>query len=233
MTPKFKPFYKKLIRLKKNIRNDKIILKFKKKKWNNLINFIKNFENRKKKKISAIHQDSHIVSKSTDFFNNGYFNNLLIKKRFALFYGSITNKNIAYFVKVVNRIANKKSLLSNVFINLLESRIDSILYRVHFFKSIRQSRLSVKHGHISVNGRMIKNFKYLLRKGDRISVTKKNHTIIKTNLYNSSFLSVPPSNIKVNYRTLQIIMLDNNVKHNISNLFSFHLGTNDLLNQKF
>ena len=50
MTPKYKPFYKKLIRLKKNIRNDKIILKFKKKKWNNFQNFIKNFENRKKKK---------------------------------------------------------------------------------------------------------------------------------------------------------------------------------------
>ena len=187
----------------------------------------------KKKKIGAIHQDSHIVSNSTDFFNNGYLNNLLIKKRFALFYGSVTNKNIAYCVKILDKIANKKSLLSNIFINLLESRIDSILYRVHFFKSIRQSRLSVKHGNISVNGRVIKNFKYLLKKGDKISITKKNHIIIKTNLYNSAFLSLPPSNIKVNYRTLQIIILDNNVKHNISNLFPFHLGINDFLNQKF
>ena len=54
--PRYKPLYKKFIRLRKNIQNKEKINKtnFNKKKWTSLINFLNKQSNRKKKKFSNI-----------------------------------------------------------------------------------------------------------------------------------------------------------------------------------
>jgi small subunit ribosomal protein S4 len=156
-----------------------------------------------------------------------------MKKRLSVFYGLITNKTIKNLIKTsIHNIKKKKTLFPNIFITLLENRVESILYRAHFFKSIRQSRLAIKHGHILVNNIKIKSNKYLINEGDVISISKEIHNVIKNNLYDSKFLILPPNYFKVNYRTFQIIILENNVNNYLPVLFPFHLELNNLLNYK-
>ena len=55
-------------------------------------------------------------------------------------------------------------------IQLLESRLDNIVYRMGFADSRPQARQIVRHGHFSVNGRRTDIPSYLVKAGDVISV---------------------------------------------------------------
>ena len=54
--------------------------------------------------------------------------------------------------------------------SLLERRLDSIVHRLGFAGSKRQSRQLVNHGHIYVNGKKVDIASYLVKAGDKISV---------------------------------------------------------------
>ena len=54
------------------------------------------------------------------------------------------------------------------FIEILERRLDSVLYRSCFTKSFRESRLFINHGHVLVNGKTIFKSNYILKKGDTV-----------------------------------------------------------------
>ena len=53
---------------------------------------------------------------------------------------------------------------------LLESRLDNIVYRAGFARSIRMARQMVTHGHIEVNGNRVNIPSYQLKPGDQISL---------------------------------------------------------------
>ncbi len=54
-------------------------------------------------------------------------------------------------------------------LQLLESRLDNVVYRLGFADSRRQSRQIVGHGHIQVNGKKVNIPSYQVKAGDRIS----------------------------------------------------------------
>ena len=56
---------------------------------------------------------------------------------------------------------------------LLERRLDNIVFRLGFAPSIPSARQLVGHGHITVNGKRIDIPSYIVKKGDKISLTKK------------------------------------------------------------
>jgi small subunit ribosomal protein S4 len=55
-------------------------------------------------------------------------------------------------------------------LQILESRLDNVVYRLGFASSRAQARLLVTHGHFTVNGRRTDVPSMLLRVGDEISV---------------------------------------------------------------
>ncbi|HAL18496.1 MAG TPA: 30S ribosomal protein S4 [Spirochaetaceae bacterium] len=55
-------------------------------------------------------------------------------------------------------------------INLLERRLDNVVYRLHFAKSRSQASQIVCHGHVMVNGRVVNIPSYQLKDGDSISI---------------------------------------------------------------
>ena len=63
-----------------------------------------------------------------------------------------------------------KGITGENLITLLESRIDNIVYRLHFASSRSQARQLVNHGHIKVNGRRVTIPSYLVRENDVIEV---------------------------------------------------------------
>lgn len=73
-----------------------------------------------------------------------------------------------YFLKA-NR---KRSQTGEGLIQLLESRLDNVVYRMSFAKSRSQAREMVSHGHILVNGRKVTIPSYLVKEGDLIAFNK-------------------------------------------------------------
>ena len=82
-------------------------------------------------------------------------------------------------------VASKNKVVTgSVFLGLLESRLDNVVYRLGFAVSRRQARQLVRHGHITVNGRRVDLPSYRVRPGDEIAVAEKsrNLELIRQNL---------------------------------------------------
>jgi small subunit ribosomal protein S4 len=66
------------------------------------------------------------------------------------------------------------------FLQLLETRLDNVVYRLGFANSHHQARQIVRHGHITLNGRKVDIPSYLVKPGDTITWRERS---TKTELY--------------------------------------------------
>jgi small subunit ribosomal protein S4 len=69
-----------------------------------------------------------------------------------------------------------------VLIQLLERRLDNVVFRAGFGRTIPAARQLVSHGHIQVNGRTVDRPSYRLRRGDVISVAPKSRALAQSAL---------------------------------------------------
>ena len=88
------------------------------------------------------------------------------------------------FRNLFEEASKKKGVTGSVFLGLLESRLDNVVYRLGFAVSRRQARQLVRHGHITVNGRRVDLPSSRVRPGDEIAVAEKSRTLelIRQNL---------------------------------------------------
>ena len=88
------------------------------------------------------------------------------------------------FRNLFEEASKKKGVTGSVFLGLLESRLDNVVYRLGFAVSRRQARQLVRHGHITENGRRVDLPSYRVRPGDEIAVAEKsrNLELIRQNL---------------------------------------------------
>nr|QYC61951.1 ribosomal protein S4 [Guinardia striata] len=228
---KYKPLFKKFIRLRKNVQNRKKLLTgFKKKKWLNLVTFLKVSSQRRKKNFKNFDQYSFFVSKFGNSYKKKYLNNLLLKQRISLFYGQLADKKLKQVIKQAKFRLNKSQIpVTQILIDLLECRLDTVLYRANFSKSIRESRLLIQHRHIYVNNSLMTNNSYIVQPGDIISVSNICIKNIKFNVFNSNLWPITPSNFMVNYKTFQIIFLNNTNLFELAIYFPFWLDLNTLI----
>jgi len=101
------------------------------------------------------------------------------KQKTKSFYG-VQEKQ---FRKYFEMAENKKGITGENLLQILESRIDNVVYRAGFGSSRAQARQLVNHGHFDVNGSKVDIASYLLKAGDIITVreNKKDSKIIKEN----------------------------------------------------
>jgi small subunit ribosomal protein S4 len=71
-----------------------------------------------------------------------------------------------YFKEAVRQ----KGVTGAILLQLLETRLDNVVYRLGFALSRRQGRQLVNHGHFRVNGRRVNIPSYQLRPGDVVEV---------------------------------------------------------------
>lgn len=81
-------------------------------------------------------------------------------------------------------VADKNTVTGLAFIQILESRLDNLVYRAGFARTRAQARQFVNHGHMLVNGKKVDLPSYLVQPGDVISVSEgsKDLIVIKANL---------------------------------------------------
>lgn len=77
------------------------------------------------------------------------------------------------FVRYYNEAARRKGVTGTILLQLLESRLDNILFRAGFGITRKQTRQIVNHGHVLVNGNKVDIPSYLVKPGDVVTVKVK------------------------------------------------------------
>ena len=226
-----KPVYKKFIRLRNNIqyRRRVFLLKFKKKKWQSLLSFLKRQHKRRKKKFKSYDLKRYILPKFYNPFRRRYSNVLLNRKRVSLFYGGIKEKMFKKYKKIIKKNKNKFDNSNKTILNLFETRLDVILYRAHFVKTVRSAKQYILHKHIKVNNEIVNSDSYLLKTGDIVSINSKIKNLVIKNVYSSHMWPIPPKHLQINFKTLEICLLDEKIKNDLSLLYPFKINSYHLV----
>jgi len=105
----------------------------------------------------------------------------LREKQKLRFYYNMSEKQ---FQNLFNEASAKTGATGAVFLQLLESRLDNVVYRLGIASTRRQARQFVAHGHITVNGKRIDIPSYRVNPGDEIGVhaNARKMQFIKDNL---------------------------------------------------
>lgn len=91
------------------------------------------------------------------------------KQKAKRYYGVLESQFAHYF-----EIANKKSgVTGDNLLQVLESRLDNVVYRLGFALSRAEARQLVVHGHFQVNGKKVNIPSYLVKEGDVITLKEE------------------------------------------------------------
>ena len=108
---------------------------------------------------------------------------LYAKQKLRFYYGDLTEKQ---FRKIYDKASNTKGDTSQILIELLERRLDAIVYRMKFVPTIFAARQLVNHGHVKVNGKRVNIPSCTIKDGDEISIKDQSKQI---NIVQESIIS--------------------------------------------
>ena len=92
---------------------------------------------------------------------------LMAKQKLKGYYANISEKKFRkYYAEAVRRRGDTSEIL----IELLERRLDAVVYRLKFAPTMFAARQVVNHGHILVNGKRVNIPSYVVQDNDVISV---------------------------------------------------------------
>lgn len=88
------------------------------------------------------------------------------KQKVKRYYGLLERQFMRYFHKAERLRGNTGETL----LQLLERRLDNVVYKLNFAPSRKAARQLIAHGHIYVNGRKVDISNYTINIGDKITV---------------------------------------------------------------
>ncbi len=91
------------------------------------------------------------------------------KQKLRFMYG-MTEKQ---FRLTFEKAKNTRGVTGEIFLQMLERRLDSVIYRLGFAKSRAAARQFVAHGHIAVNGKKTDIPSFLVSEGDEVEVRER------------------------------------------------------------
>ena len=91
------------------------------------------------------------------------------KQKVKFIYGVLEKQFHKYYLKA----AHMKGITGDNMLQLLELRLDNVVYRLGLGKTRRMARQVVTHGHILVNGRKVDIPSYTVKAGDMITVRQQ------------------------------------------------------------
>ena len=118
-----------------------------------------------------------------------YGTQLREKQKTKAFYG-VGEKQ---FRKYFDMASTSKGKTGEVLLQILESRLDNVVYRLGLASSRAQARMLVTHGAFEVNGHKVDIPSYLVKAGDVITVreSKKGNATLKVNVEESNKRPIP------------------------------------------
>lgn len=94
---------------------------------------------------------------------------LLEKQRLRTYYGVLEKQ----FERYVNDAKKMPGQTGEALVNILECRLDNLVYRMGAATSIRQARQMVVHGHILLNSKKVNRPSHPVKMGDAVALSDK------------------------------------------------------------
>lgn len=102
-----------------------------------------------------------------------YGKQLREKQKLRRMYG-LLEKQFRHYYEVASR---KEGVTGEIMLQLLERRLDNIVYRMGYGLNRLASRQLVNHGHVMVNGHKVDIPSYQVRVGDRVEIKEKSRNL--------------------------------------------------------
>jgi small subunit ribosomal protein S4 len=99
---------------------------------------------------------------------------LVAKQKLRMYYGNITEKQ---FRKTYEEAARRTGNTAELLVGLLESRLDTVVYRAKFVPTIFAARQFVNHGHVTLNGKKANIGSMIVKPGDVVQVREKSRNM--------------------------------------------------------
>ncbi|RYD85533.1 MAG: 30S ribosomal protein S4 [Verrucomicrobiaceae bacterium] len=111
------------------------------------------------------------------------------KQKLRFQYGVLERQFRRYFQTALTR----RGVTGEILLQLLETRLDNIVFRLGFASSRSAARQLVCHGHVQVNGRKVDISSFNVRPGDTVSIKEKasSRTLATRNMELTQITPVP------------------------------------------
>ena len=150
--------------------------------------------------VMGINKKSNRQPKQRRRQESEYGQQLREKQKAKFIYGVLEKQFRGYYEKAkkLNGVTGDNLMI------LLETRLDNVVFRLGFARTRKEARQTVRHGHITVNGRRVDIPSYRVKAGDVVAVGAKFKDLlpIKEALISSEHMAVP-SWLEVDIEKLQ------------------------------
>lgn len=116
-----------------------------------------------------------------------YGTRLREKQKLRFHYG-VTERQLS---TIAERAARSKGSTALRIVQMLEARLDNIVFRAGFARTNPASRQLVRHGHVTVNGRVSDVPSMRLRRGDVVVVRQRAHEAVRLQQSRGQALALP------------------------------------------
>lgn len=118
-----------------------------------------------------------------------YGTQLKEKQKAKFIYGVLEKQFHMYYEKALKI----EGITGDNLMTILESRLDNVVFRLGFARTRKEARQTVRHGHITVNGKRVDIPSYRVKAGDVVAVAPKFKDLlpIKEALISSEHMAVP------------------------------------------
>lgn len=109
----------------------------------------------------------------TRLIETEFYTQLREKQKAKRYYGILERQFRNYYKKAVR----KRGITGEILLQLLETRLDNVIYLMGFVTSRAQAKQLISHGHIFVDGRKVDIPSYQLKEGQEISISPSSKEI--------------------------------------------------------
>ena len=139
--------------------------------------------------VMGINKKSNRQPKRQRRNESEYGRQLREKQKAKFIYGVLEKQFHMYYEKALKI----EGITGDNLLTILESRLDNVVFRLGFARSRKEARQTVRHGHITVNGKRVDIPSYRVKAGDVVAVAPKFKDLlpIKEALISSEHMAVP------------------------------------------
>lgn len=121
------------------------------------------------------------------------------KQKVKFIYGVLEKQFRKYYVMATKR----NGITGEMLLQILESRLDNVVYRLGLANTRREARQLVNHGHITLNGKKADIPSILVKPGDVVAVREKSRSSVRIKeIVETNAKRVIPSWLDMNRDTL-------------------------------
>ena len=125
------------------------------------------------------------------------------KQKLRFNYG-ISERQLISYVREARR---RKGSTGEILLQLLEMRLDNIVFRLGFAPTIAAARQLISHGHVVINNQRVTIPSYICKLNDSIGVSSNSHKFVK-NLVERFSSSIDAPHLEINREKLSAVVVD-------------------------